>query len=219
MSNISQSIEQILRTLDTSRLYALKMRTKIGEEDLKDSILASFGDEDCKVILEFINKRGIDEFNRILEKVLKEYSSMEIKESTKIRLTTKTAKFSHLTDILREIPKDELIELKTKLDEGFKQAKLWLWDKAKWGEEPYATLLKTIESRKLKELKTAVVMSLQLLEEKADAAILTKKDKRKIRPSAEVTHLKFTRRRKIHKKTKLPSELVKELEENLKKKR
>jgi len=219
VSNISQNVEQILRTLDTSRLYALKMRTKIGEKDLKDSILTNFGDENRKTILEFINRYGVNEFNKILEKVLKEYSSVEIKESVKIRLTTKAAKFSYLTDLLYGIPKEELIELKTKLDGGYKQVKLWLWDKAKWGEEPYATLLKTIESGQLKELKTAIVMSLQLLEEKADAAILTEKDKRKIRPSIEPSHSKYTRRRKILEKPKLPSEVVKELQENLRKKR
>lgn len=218
MSNTSRNIEQILRTLDTSRLYALKMRTKIGEEDLKNSISKNFGGENRKTILEFINKFGVNEFNKILEKVLKEYSSMEIKESTRIRLTTKTAKFSHLTDLLHEIPKEELTELKTKLDEGFKQVKLWLWDKAKWGEEPYATLLKTIESGKLKELKTAIVISLQLLEEKPDAAILTEKDKRKIRPSTQATSPKFTRKRKKHEKPKLLKELIKEFEKKLRKK-
>lgn len=217
MENVSQNVEQILRRLTTRQLHALKMRTRIGEEDLKEGVSTSFNTNDSKVILGFINKFGINEFNKILDKVLKEYLSAEVRESTKLRMTTKTEKFSHLIDILCELPKDELVELKTKIDEGYKQVKLWLWNKLKWNKEPYSTFLNMLEKERGRELKTAVVMSLQILERKSDAALLTEKDRKKARAPTKLPTSKLVRRRKIFKKRKLPSEVLQELGGKLKK--
>lgn len=217
MENVSQNVEQILRRLTTRQLHALKMRTRIGEEDLKEGVSTSFNTNDSKVILGFINKFGINEFNKILDKVLKEYLSAEVRESTKLRMTTKTEKFSHLIDILCELPKDELVELKTKIDEGYKQVKLWLWNKLKWNKEPYSTFLNMLEKERGRELKTAVVMGLQILERKSDAALLTEKDRKKARAPTKLPTSKLVRRRKIFKKRKLPSEVLQELGGKLKK--
>jgi len=217
VENVSQNVEQILRRLTTRQLHALKMRTRIGEEDLKEGVSTSFNTNDSKVILGFINKFGINEFNKILDKVLKEYLSAEVRESTKLRMTTKTEKFSHLIDILCELPKDELVELKTKIDEGYKQVKLWLWNKLKWNKEPYSTFLNMLEKERGRELKTAVVMGLQILERKSDAALLTEKDRKKARAPTKLPTSKLVRRRKIFKKRKLPSEVLQELGGKLKK--
>lgn len=217
MENVSQNVEQILRRLTTRQLHALKMRTRIGEEDLKEGVSTSFNTNDSKVILGFINKFGINEFNKILDKVLKEYLSAEVRESTKLRMTTKTEKFSHLIDILCELPKDELVELKTKIDEGYKQVKLWLWNKLKWNKEPYSTFLNMLEKERGRELKTAVVMGLQILERKSDAALLTEKDRKKARAPTKLPTSKLVQRRKIFKKRKLPSEVLQELGGKLKK--
>ena len=217
MENVSQNVEQILRRLTTRQLHALKMRTRIGEEDLKEGVSTSFNTNDSKVILGFINKFGINEFNKILDKVLKEYLSAEVRESTKLRMTTKTEKFSHLIDLLCELPKDELVELKTKIDEGYKQVKLWLWNKLKWNKEPYSTFLNMLEKERGRELKTAVVMSLQILERKSDAALLTEKDRKKARVPTKLPTSKLVRRRKIFKKRKLPPEVLQELGGKLKK--
>jgi len=212
----SQNVEQILRRLTTSQLHALKMRTRIGEEDLKEGVSSSFDVDDSKVILEFINKFGLNEFNKILDKVLKEYLSLEVKESTKLRMMTKTQKFSHVIDLLCKLPKEELVELKRKMDEGYKQVKLWLWNKLKWNKEPYSTFLNMLEKDKTGGLKTAVVMGLQVLEGKSDAALLTEKDRKKTRAPAELPTSKFKRRRKIFKKYKLPAEVLQELGGKLK---
>ena len=216
MADISQNVEQILRTLSARQLHALKMRTKIGEEDLKEGISTSFNKNDSKLILGFINRFGIKKFKEILDRVLREYLNLEIKESAKLRLLTKTSKFSHLTDLLCNLPKEELIEFKTKIDEGHKQAKLWLWNKLKWNKEPYSIFLNMLEKEKLGKLKTAIVMSLQILEGKSDAALLTEKDKKKTRAPTELPSSKFKRRRQIFKKHKLPTEVMKELGEKLK---
>ena len=217
MENVSQNVEQILRRLTTRQLHALKMRTRIGEEDLKEGVSTSFNTNDSKVILGFINKFGINEFNKILDKVLKEYLSAEVRESTKLRMTTKTEKFSHLIDLLCELPKDELVKLKTKIDEGYKQVKLWLWNKLKWNKEPYSIFLNMLEKERGRELKTAVVMSLQILERKSDAALLTEKDRKKARAPTKLPTSKLVRRRKIFKKGKLPPEVLQELGGKLKK--
>ena len=217
MENVSQNVEQILRRLTTRQLHALKMRTRIGEEDLKEGVSTSFNTNDSKVILGFINKFGINEFNKILDKVLKEYLSAEVRESTKLRMTTKTEKFSHLIDLLCELPKDELVKLKTKIDEGYKQVKLWLWNKLKWNKEPYSIFLNMLEKERGRELKTAVVMGLQILERKSDAALLTEKDRKKARVPTKLPTSKLVRRRKIFKKRKLPPEVLQELGGKLKK--
>jgi len=217
VENVSQNVEQILRRLTTRQLHALKMRTRIGEEDLKEGVSTSFNTNDSKVILGFINKFGINEFNKILDKVLKEYLSAEVRESTKLRMTTKTEKFSHLIDLLCELPKDELVKLKTKIDEGYKQVKLWLWNKLKWNKEPYSIFLNMLEKERGRELKTAVVMSLQILERKSDAALLTEKDRKKARAPTKLPTSKLVRRRKIFKKRKLPPEVLQELGGKLKK--
>ncbi|MHA1581604.1 MAG: hypothetical protein ACTSYM_03765 [Candidatus Baldrarchaeia archaeon] len=217
MEDVSQNVEQILRGLTTRQLHALKMRTRIGEEDLKEGVSINFNTNDSKVILGFINKFGINEFNKILDKVLEEYLSAEVRESTKLRMTTKTEKFSHLIDLLCELPIDELVELKIKIDEGYKQVKLWLWNKLKWNKEPYSTFLNMLEKKRERELKTAVVMSLQVLERKSDAALLTEKDRKKARAFTKMSTLKPVRRRKIFKKRKLPPEVLQELGGKLKK--
>jgi len=217
VENASQNVEQILRRLTTRQLHALKMRTRIGEEDLKEGVSMNLNTNDSKIILRFINKFGVNEFNKILDKVLKEYLTTEVKESTKIRMTTKTEKFSHLIDLLCELPKEELIEFKTKIDEGYKQVKLWLWNKLKWNREPYSTFLNMLEKERGRELKTAVVMGLQILERKSDAALLTEKDRKKTRALTELPTSKITQRRKIFKKRKLPSEVLQELGRKLKK--